>query len=440
MPAGANRPLAGITVLDFGQVYQGPYATLLMAKAGADVIKIEPPQGEPLRRRAPPGKSTTFPIAMLNSNKRAITLNLKHERGRALLFRMVERGDVLLENFAPGVMDRLGVGWEVLHRINQRLVYASGSGYGLTGPDRDNLAMDLTIQAVSGLIAATGFPDGPPVKAGPAVVDFISGIHLYAATLTALFERERTGRGRLVEVAMQEAAYATLTSQLHAYFETGQAPPRTGNASHGRVPLNVYPTNDGYVAMNIAVEEHWHNLLRAMGREDLRDDPRFADNAARVANREATDALVTAWTRTLGKREAFAIAKRHRIPLAPVRDIDEVMRDRHMHERACSNGSSTTRSAVSSSRRRRCASTAPTGSRPSRAPSSASTTAISTATGSDYRPPRSPRSNETVSSEQQYCLPDHVFYRAGFTVPSGGTPALQCRCRAPSFRLPTRQR
>ena len=108
------------------------------------MIKIEPPQGEPLRRRAPPGKSTTFPIAMLNSNKRAITLNLKHERGRALLFRMVERGDVLLENFAPGVMDRLGVGWEVLHRINPRLVYASGSGYGLTGPDRDNLAMDLT--------------------------------------------------------------------------------------------------------------------------------------------------------------------------------------------------------------------------------------------------------------------------------------------------------
>ena len=186
---------------------------------------------------------------------------------------MVERGDVLLENFAPGVMERLGVGWEVLHRINPRLVYASGSGYGLTGPDRDNLAMDLTIQAVSGLIAETGFADGPPVKAGPAVVDFISGIHLYAATLTALFERERTGRGRLVEVAMQEAAYATLTSQLHAYFETGTAPPRTGNASHGRVPLNVYPTKDGYVAMNIAVEEHWHNLLRAMGREDLRDDP-----------------------------------------------------------------------------------------------------------------------------------------------------------------------
>ena len=399
MLSSANRPLTGIVVLDFGQVYQGPYATLLMAKAGADVIKIEPLQGEPLRRRAPPGKSTTFPIAMLNSNKRAITLNLKHERGRALLFRMVERGDVLLENFAPGVMDRLGVGWEVLHRINPRLVYASGSGYGLTGPDRDNLAMDLTIQAVSGLIAATGFPDGPPVKAGPAVVDFISGIHLYAATLTALFERERSGRGRLVEVAMQEAAYATLTSQLHAYFETGQAPPRTGNASHGRVPLNVYPTKDGYVAMNIAVEEHWYNLLRAMGREDLRDDPRFADNAARVANRGETDALVAAWTRRLGKMEAFAIAKQHRIPLAPVRDVDEVMPTATCTSAVCSNGSSTTRSAASSCRRRRYASTAPTRSRPCPARNSASTIARSTATGSDCRPPTSPRSNKTASSE-----------------------------------------
>jgi CoA:oxalate CoA-transferase len=328
-----NRPLAGVTVLDFGQVYQGPYATLLMAQAGADVIKIEPPHGEPLRRRAPPGKSTTFPIAMLNSNKRAITLNLKHERGRALLFRMAEKGDVLLENFAPGVMDRLGVGWSVLHEINPRLIYASGSGYGLSGPDRDNLAMDLTIQAVSGLISTTGFPDGPPVKAGPAVVDFLSGIHLYAAVVTALFEREQTGQGRLVEVAMQEAAYATLTSPLHAYHDTGEVPSRTGNASHGRVPLNVYPTRDGYVAINVAVEKHWRNLLKAMGRQELRDDPRFADNATRVAHRDEVDALVADWTRSLGKMECFALAKRHRIPLAPVREVNEVMHDRHMHER-----------------------------------------------------------------------------------------------------------
>jgi CoA:oxalate CoA-transferase len=231
------------------------------------------------------------------------------------------------------VMDRLGVGWSVLREINPRLIYASGSGYGLSGPDRDNLAMDLTIQAVSGLIAATGFADGPPVKAGPAVVDFISGIHLYAAVVTALFERAQTGKGRLVEVAMQEAAYATLTSSLEAYWQSGQVPPRTGNASHGRVPINVYPSNDGYIAMNLAVEEHWHSLLKAMGREDLRDDPRFNSPAARLAHRGETDALIAAWTQTLGKMEIFAVAKRHRIPLAPVRDVNEVMHDRGMHER-----------------------------------------------------------------------------------------------------------
>jgi len=331
--ARANMPLAGITVLDFGQVYQGPYATLLMATAGADVIKIEPPNGEPLRRRAPPGKSTTFPIAMLNSNKRAITLNLKDERGKGLLFRMAEKADVLLENFAPGVMDRLGVGFSVLHAINPRLVYASGTGYGLSGPDRDNLAMDLTIQAYSGIISVTGDAEGPPLKAGPAVVDFLSGIHLYAATVTALYERSVTGIGRLVEVAMEEAAYATMTSQFEAYHRSGMTPPRTGNASHNRVPINVYTAKDGYIAMNLAVEEHWHNLLAAMGREDLRNDPRFSSPAARVENRVLVDATIEAWSKTLPKMEIFAISKQRRIPLAPVREVDEVMHDRHMHER-----------------------------------------------------------------------------------------------------------
>ncbi len=132
---------------------------------------------------------------------------------------------------------------------------------------------------------------------------------------------------------MEEAAYPTLTSQLEAYWRTGEVPQRTGNASHGRVPINVYPAKDGYVAMNLAVEEHWYNLLAAMGREELRDDPRFADNAARVANRELVDGAISDWTRTLGKMEIFAIAKQRRIPLAPVREVDEVMHDRHMHER-----------------------------------------------------------------------------------------------------------
>ena len=211
VPPLPTTPLAGITVLDFGQIYQGPYATLLMARAGANVIKIEPPSGEPLRRN-PSGPGTRLAFAMLNSNKRAITLNLKAERGRALLREMVRRADVLLENFSPGTMDELGVGYEVLRAVNPRLVYATGTGFGISGPDRDTLAMDLTIQAASGIMSVTGQPDGPPTKAGPTLVDYMGGIHLYGAVMTALFQRARTGQGQLVEVAMQEAVYSTLAS------------------------------------------------------------------------------------------------------------------------------------------------------------------------------------------------------------------------------------
>ena len=331
-----NLPLAGITVLDFGQIYQGPYCTLLLAKAGANVIKIEPLTGEPLRRRAlTDGKGATLPVAMLNANKRAITLNLKDARGRELLFQMVRRADVLLENFAPGVMDRLGVGWAVLHAMNPALIYATGTGYGISGPDRDNLAMDLTIQAVSGIMSVTGEPGGSPMKAGPTLVDFMGGIHLYGGIMTALFERSRTGQGRLVEVAMQEAVYCSMASSMQHFHTTGEIPPRTGNHQAGKTsaPYNVYETKDGHVAINVVTEAHWQNLCTAMAREDLKTDPRFFTMNSRAANMEVVDALVTGWTRTLGKMEVFAVTAKYRIPCAPVRNVAEVMHDPHMHGR-----------------------------------------------------------------------------------------------------------
>lgn len=332
----STLPLAGITVIDLGQVYQGPYATLLMAKAGANVIKVEPLGGEPLRLRIGVGRGASLPFAMLNSNKRAVTLNLKRERGRELLIEMVKRADVLLENFAPGVMDRLGVGWNVLREMNPRLVYASGSGFGLSGPDRDNLAMDLTVQAATGIMSVTGFPESPPVKAGAAIADFLGGIHLYAGIVTALYERTQTGRGRLVEVAMQDAVYPALASNLgFLYNHKNEVPPRTGNRHGGLAiaPYNVYRAKDGHVAILCVLESHWHNLLTAMGREDLKTDPRFIGNAARVENLAATDEVIETWTRTLNKDELFAITKRHRVPSAPVRNLAEVMHDPHLHQR-----------------------------------------------------------------------------------------------------------
>jgi CoA:oxalate CoA-transferase len=272
---------------------------------------------------------------MLNQNKRAVTLNLKHARGRELLFAMVRRADVLLENFSPGTMDDLGVGWSVLKEINPRLIYATGTGFGISGPDRDNLAMDLTIQAASGIMSITGAPDGPPMKAGPTLVDFMGGIHLYGAVMTALFERERSGQGRLVEVAMQETVYSSLAASFEYYHRTGKSPPRAGNRQAGlsSTPYNVYPTNDGHVAIHVVTEGHWKNLTVAMGREELQTDPRFATNADRVAHMDETDAVVSEWTVTLGKMEVFARTKALRVPCAPVRTAPEVMNDPHMHER-----------------------------------------------------------------------------------------------------------
>ncbi len=331
-----TTPLAGVTVLDFGQIYQGPYASFLMAKAGANVIKIEPPGGEPLRRRIiATGGETTLPMAMLNANKRAITLNLKAARGRDLLREMVRRADVLVENFSPGTLDGLGVGYEMLRMDNPRLVYATGTGFGISGPDRDNLAMDFTIQAASGIMSVTGAPDGPPMKAGPTLVDFMGGIHLYAAVVTALYQRNQTGLGQLVEVAMQEAVYPTLASSYDYHLRTGKVPPRAGNrqAGLGSAPYNAFPTTDGWVAIHVVTEQHWQNLLKAMGREDLADDPRFRTNPDRTANMAATEALVAEWTSGQGKQEVAATAKHYKIPCAPVRNPVEVMNDRHMHER-----------------------------------------------------------------------------------------------------------
>ncbi len=330
------HPLRGIKVVDLGQVYQGPYAAWLMAKAGADVIKVEPPHGEPVRLREALGGKASLPMAMLNSNKRAITLNLKSARGIELLKELAGRSDVLLENYAPGVMDRHGAGPEALLAVSPRLIYASATGYGLSGPERDNLAMDLTVQAASGIMSITGHPGDEPVKAGPAIADFISGTHLYGAIVTALYERERTGRGRLVEVAMMETIYPTLASNLGMIqTQSGAPPPRTGNRHGGLAisPYNVYPCKDGHVAIICLVEAHWTNLLAAMGRGDLRNDPRFADNAARVRHMDETDAVVGAWSKGLTRAEIFGSSSKHRVPTAPVRDLIEVMNNEHMHER-----------------------------------------------------------------------------------------------------------
>lgn len=328
-------PLAGVTVIDLSHVYNGPYATFLMAMAGAEVIKVEPFQGEHLRSRGDMG-GAALPFAMLNSNKKPVTLNLKAEQGRALLREMVARADILVENFAPGVMDRLGVGADELLTLNPRLVYGSSSGYGKDGPYRDYPAMDLVMQAMSGVIDSTGYPDQPPVKAGAAICDFMAGIHLYAAIVTALYERAQSGQGRVVEVSMQDATYASLASNLGMLHARGDAAPaRTGNR-HGGLgisPYNVYAARDGYVVLNAPGDHHFRAILDVLGRADLAEDPRLRTRSDRVRNFERVDELIEGWTRQHDKEDIARRMLAARVPCAPVRKLAEVMQDENMHAR-----------------------------------------------------------------------------------------------------------
>jgi len=330
-----HYPLSGVTVIDLSHVYNGPYATFLMAMAGANVIKVEPFQGEHLRSRGDMG-GAALPFAMLNSNKQPVTLNLKSEKGRELLKEMVSRADILVENFAPGVMDRLGLGAVELHKVNPRLIYGSSSGYGKDGPYRDYPAMDLVMQAMSGVIDSTGFSDQPPVKSGAALCDFMAGIHLYAAIMTALYERERTGTGRTVDVSMQDATYASLASNLGMLHARGAAAPaRTGNRHGGLgvAPYNVYKTTDGYVVLNAPGDHHFRSILEVMGHSELKDDPRFLTRTSRVQNFQAVDDLIERWTQTLTKNEVAQRMLAAKVPCAPVRQLSEVMVDENMHTR-----------------------------------------------------------------------------------------------------------
>ena len=332
--ASAAWPLDGIRVLDLGQIYNGPYAGFLLAHAGADVVKVEPPGGEALRKRGGLGVPMSF--AMLNTNKRGLVIDLKHPRGKALLIDLARKADVLLENFAPGAMERLGLGAAVMMEANPRLIYASGTGYGLSGPDKDNLAMDLTVQAFGGVMSINGPEDGPPLKAGLAICDFLGAVHLYAGIATALFERERTGVGRMVEVAMQEALYPALASNIASLQRNNwQQPARRGNRhpTQGSAPYNVYPCADGHIAIICVNETHWTSLLRVIGREDLADDERFATQSTRARHEDAVDGVVASWVAKLPKAEAARILKEHRVPAAPVRDLVEVTADAHMHAR-----------------------------------------------------------------------------------------------------------
>jgi crotonobetainyl-CoA:carnitine CoA-transferase CaiB-like acyl-CoA transferase len=334
-PGPPGTALAGIVVLDLGQIYAGPYCTHLLQAMGAAVIKIEPFGGEPIRWRST-GEAAGAAFLMLNAGKQGLRLDLKKPAGRDLLLDLVRTADVLVENFAEGVLERLGLGWDTLRAAQPRLVLASGRAFGDHPAAAGLRGMDVTVQAMAGVVTTTGPMDGPPSKAGPAVVDFATGTHLATAVLAALFQRERTGQGQHVEVAMQDAILPALTSNIAGYLEAdGDFPERTGNRHGGLAvcPYNIYPARDGWIAILCLRPRHWTALCELMERPDLANDPALATPAGRVENMDRIDETVTRWTSRSTTASLFAALQRADIPAAPVRSLGEVITDPILRDR-----------------------------------------------------------------------------------------------------------
>jgi formyl-CoA transferase len=327
--------LTDITVLDLGQAFMGPYCGLLMQRLGAEVIKIEPPQGEPYRRPTARKGVEAVQFSLLNAGKRSLCLDLKQPAGREVFVELAKTADVVIQNFAPGAFDRL-VGIDALLTANPRLIVASGSGYGSSGPYSSMRAMDLTIQAMSGAMATTGFEDASPVRTGPAVVDFMGGAHLFGAVMAALFQRATTGKGQHVEVALYDAILPSLASNIGGYFDSdGTIPERTGNRHGGlaAAPYNAYPTSDGWIAIICLRDHHWSDLCRVMDRPDLADDAHLRATAGRVAAMDRVDSVVGDWTATQPTSDIVDALNGAGVPCAPVLSLEQVLNDDHLRAR-----------------------------------------------------------------------------------------------------------
>lgn len=322
------QPLDDLTVIDLTRALAGPYCTMMLADMGARVLKIETPDGgDDTRGWGPPfleGESAYF--LSINRNKRSVTLNLKHPRGRELLLRLLERADVLVENYRPGTMDRLGLGYATIHERTPRLVYCSISGFGQTGPYRERPAYDLIVQGMGGIMGITGEPDGAPTRVGVAIADICAGMFAAYGILAALRVRERTGRGQWIDAAMLDGQVAWMTYMAGNYFATGTPPPRVGSAHLNLVPYQPFPTRDGFINVAVGSEGLWQRFCDAL---DLRiaGDPRFATNADRVAHRkELLDLLLPVFrTRTTADWVARLLAAG--VPAGPIYRMDEVMTD-----------------------------------------------------------------------------------------------------------------
>lgn len=329
-----QKALAGMKILDFTRVYSGPYCTMLLADMGAEVIKVEAlGKGDETRAFYPIKDGESGYFMYLNRNKKSITLNLKAEEGKKAALELAKWADVIVENFSAGTIGRLGLGYEDVTKINPEVIYASISGFGQYGPYKNKLAYDAIAQAMGGLTAMTGFPDGPPVKVGPAISDAVTGVHTALAIMIASYYKMKTGKGQYIDVAMMDTVFSILENAVPIKTLLGEDPKRIGNSSPSATPYNVFKTKDGSIVIGTSNDSLFYKLATVMGREDLITDPKFSTNPARKEREPEVEAIVESWTIQHTSKEIEDILNERSVPVASIKTIGELVDDPHIAAR-----------------------------------------------------------------------------------------------------------
>jgi crotonobetainyl-CoA:carnitine CoA-transferase CaiB-like acyl-CoA transferase len=327
-------PLHGIRVIDLTRVLAGPFCSMSLGDMGAEVIKVEEPGKGDDTRGWPPfanGESTYF--MSVNRNKKSLTLNMKTPEGQAILRRLIAKADVVIENFRPGTMERLGFGYDALRKLNPRLIYCSISGFGESGPESSRPGYDLIVQGESGVMDLTGFPDGPPVKVGNSIGDLVAGMSAAQGVTLALLSRAKTGKGQKVEIGMLDVMASLLTYQAGLYWNAGGRPTRRGNQHPSIVPYEVFQAQDAYMTLGVANNSLWERMCRAIGREDLAKDARFDSEAKRVTNRDALGPLLNSTFSTRPAAEWLTRLDKAGVPAGRIKTVAEVCESEHLRAR-----------------------------------------------------------------------------------------------------------
>jgi len=322
-----GAPLKGIRVLDLSRILAGPYCSMLLADMGAEVIKVERTgSGDDTRAFGPPfikGESAYF--LSINRNKKSITVNFKTDRGKEIIRGLIKKSDVLLENFRPGTLSKLGLGYKDVEKINSRIIYASISGFGQTGPERLRPGYDLAVQGMGGIMSLTGDPAGSPYKVGTSICDILAGIYTSQGILLALLSRQKTGKGQLVDVSMLDCQVSLLTYQAGIYFATGSVPTRRGNQHPTICPYETFRASDDYINIAIGNDKLWQKFCGILGLENIKDVPKFATNPKRVENRDELFPVIEKIISGKKVKEWLKIFDDAGIPAGPILTVDKVL-------------------------------------------------------------------------------------------------------------------